>query len=147
MLALFVIVLSAGALLAGLRATRTSLKVRRWPVVAGRVVDKGVGAATTTGASRAGRYVEPWAKYTYVVEGKRYTCARIAPTRRAYDADTARRVTDRIPDDVDVHYDPGDPGDAYLQPSSVAVGVGLLVAGGVGALVGVGWLYASFIAG
>jgi hypothetical protein len=55
MVAIFVVVLSAGALLAGLRATRTSLKLRRWPVVAGRIVDKGVGAATTTGASRAGR--------------------------------------------------------------------------------------------
>jgi hypothetical protein len=54
---------------------------------------------------------------------------------------------DRLPEDVEVHYNPDDPGDAYLRPSSVAAGVGLLVAGGVGALIGVAWLYASFIAG
>jgi hypothetical protein len=41
-----------------------------------------------------------------------------------------------IPDEVDVHYDPAAPQEAYLVKHSPAIGIALIAGGCVGALVG-----------
>jgi len=141
MLPIFLLVLGAVAVVGGVIMLSTSLKVRGWPVVSGRITEKAVGSSTTTGASRPGRYFEPQVKYTYSVEGKTYTGQRIGPATAAYDEDKAKRVVSELPDTVEVHYNPRDPSDAYLQPSSYGLAAIALVTGIVCLLIGAGLLF------
>ena len=106
-----------------------SRNVRRWPVAPGRIVEKSVGASTTTGASRPGRYFEPRVTYTYIVGGKSYTGRRISPVTDAYGEEQAKRVVARFPDKIDVRYDPQDPANAYLRPVSYGSITVMLLAG------------------
>src|SRR5215470_1730719 len=121
-----------------------SAAARAWPVVTGQIVERSVGPSTTSGASRPGRYFEPRVTYRYTVEGKPYTGHRIALTTNAYDEDKARSVANDLPERVDVHYNPRDPGDALLEPSSIGIAIIALIAGAIAALVGAGMLVASF---
>jgi hypothetical protein len=143
MLPVFLLVIGAAAAVGGVIMLSTSLKVRGWPTVPGRIVDKAVGPSTTTGASRPGRYFEPRVSYSYSVEGKTYTGRRIGPATAAYDEDKARRIVDELPDAVDVHYNPRDPADAYLQPSSYGLAIIALLAGAVCLLAGAGMLFVN----
>ena len=43
-----------------------------------------------------------------------------------------------------MHYDPLDPGNAFLQPSALAAGVVIVVAGVLGVLVGAGLIVSTF---
>jgi hypothetical protein len=143
-LAVFVLVIGAAALVAGITMMSASAAARSWPVVPGRIVERSIGPSTTTGASRPGRYFEPRVTYRYTVDGKPYTGQRITQTTNAYDEDTARRVANELPDSVEVHYNPRDPGDALLRPSAIAMSVLLLIAGAICAVVGGGILISSF---
>ena len=144
MVAIFVLVIGLAAVVAGITLMSASRKARGWPVVTGRIVERSVGPSTTTGASRPGRYFEPRVTYDYTVEGKTYHGHRIAMTTDAYDEDKARRVANELPESVEVHYNPRDPADAVLQPSSIGMSILILVFGAIGLLVGAGMLYASF---
>ena len=126
-IALFVI--GAAAIIAGTIQLLATLQIRRWPVARGRIEERSVGPSTTTGASRPGRYFEPRVSYSYTVEGKPYTGHRISPAKAAYDEGQARRVVDKLPDDVDVRYNPRDPGDACLRPTSLALALIVIVVG------------------
>ena len=57
MVAIVLLVIAAGATVAGITLLAASSKARGWPVVPGRIVERTVGPSTTTGASRPGRYV------------------------------------------------------------------------------------------
>ena len=141
MLPIFLLVLGVAAAAGGVIMLSTSLKTRGWPVVSGRITEKAVGSSTTTGASRPGRYFEPKVKYTYSVEGKTYTGQRIGPATAAYDEDKAKRVVSELPDTVEVHYNPRDPSDAYLEPSSYGLAAIALITGVVCLLIGAGMLF------
>jgi hypothetical protein len=144
MVAIVILVISIAAVVTGISMMSASGTARGWPVVTGKIVDRGVGPATTSGASRAGRYVEPRVTYTYTVEGKHFSGHRIALTTNAYDEDKARRVANELPDTVEVHYNPQDPSDAVLQPSAIGMSIFILIVGGIGLLIGAGLLFASF---
>jgi Protein of unknown function (DUF3592) len=144
LVAIFVLVIGAAGIVAGVTMLSASATARSWPVVPGQIVERSVGPSTTTGASRPGRYFEPRVSYRYTVDGKPYTGHRIALTTDAYDEDTARSVANGLPDHVDVHYNPRDPGDALLQPSSIGIAIIALIAGAIAGLVGAGILVASF---
>jgi uncharacterized protein DUF3592 len=141
MLPIFLLVLGVAAAVGGVIMLSTSLKTRGWPVASGRIIEKTVGSSTTTGASRPGRYFEPKVKYTYSVEGKTYTGQRIGPATAAYDEDKAKRVVSELPDTVEVHYNPRDPSDAYLEPSSYGLAAIALITGIVCLLIGAGLLF------
>jgi Protein of unknown function (DUF3592) len=126
-IALFVI--GAAAIIAGTIQLLAALRMRRWPVARGRIEERSVGPSTTTGASRPGRYFEPRVRYSYSVEGKTYAGHRISPATAAYDEGHARRVVDKLPDDVDVRYNPRDPADAYLRPTSLALALIVMLVG------------------
>ena len=144
MVAIVVLVISIAAVATGISMMSASGTARGWPVVTGKIVERGVGPATTTGGSRAGRYVEPRVTYTYTVEGKHFTGHRIALGANAYDEDKARQVANDLPDSVEVHYNPNDPSDAVLQPSAIGMSILLLIGGGLGLLIGAGLLFTSF---
>jgi len=144
MVGILLLLIGTGALAAGWKALSTSLRARRWPVVPARIVERGVGPATTAGSSRPGRYFEPRVTYAYTVEGKSYTGDRIGLSKNAYDRDSAERVARALPEIVEVRYNPGDPGDAFLQPSALAAGVVIVVAGILGVLIGAGLIVSTF---
>jgi len=129
MVVIVLFVIGAAALIGGTIQLLASLRIRRWPVAHGRIEERSVGPSTTTGASRPGRYFEPRVRYAYTVEGKSYTGHRISPVKAAYGEDHARRVVDRLPDAVDVRYNPRDPGDAYLRPTSLALALIVILVG------------------
>lgn len=139
---IFFLLIGAVSMLAGFRMLAAGLKVRRWPVVPGRIIERGIGPATTTGASRPGRYFEPRVKYAYEVGGRTFVGRRIGLATAAYDEEKAARMAHGLPDTVEVHYDPRDPGNACLRPSSyMLASIGLLV-GIVCLAIGVGDLAA-----
>ena len=144
MVAIFILLIGAAAVVAGVTLMSASRKARSWPVVTGRTAERSVGPSTTTGASRPGRYFEPRVTYDYLVDGKPYQGHRIGMTTEAFDEDKARRVVDALPDTVEVHYDPGNPSDAVLQPSAIGMSVLILIFGAIAVLVGGGMLFASF---
>jgi len=144
MVAIFLMVISAGAVVAGITMMSASSKARSWPVVSGKIVERSVGPSTTTGASRPGRYFEPKVTYSYVIGDKSYAGHRITMTTNAYDEAQARRVVDKLPDWVDVHYNPSDPSDSVLEPSALGLSIVLLIGGVIGLLIGAGVLFTSF---
>jgi hypothetical protein len=146
MVAIFLLVVGSICLIGAFNLMRKTLAARGWPVVSGRIIERDVGPATTTGGSRPGRYFEPLVKYSYTVEGKSYTGQRITLTKNAYNADTARSMVDKLPDDVEVHYNPEAPGEAYLQPSAVALGVFMMSISALGVLIGAGLLLSMLFA-
>jgi hypothetical protein len=141
--AVFLVVLGALGLASGIQAISRTRKVHSWPVVPGRILERTIAPSTTTGAQHAGRYYEPRVKYAYTVEGKSYTGQRIGLLPFAYDASTARRVVNKLPEAVEVHYNPGAPGDAYLQPSAMVLGILLVIGSALGVLIGAGLVLAK----
>jgi hypothetical protein len=81
--------------------------------------------------------------YSYTVDGKTYAGHRISLTTSGHDEAAARRVADQLPDAVEVHYNPSDPGDAVLQPSVITVSILMLVGGAIGLLIAAGMLFAN----
>jgi hypothetical protein len=144
MVAIFILVIGAVAVVASISLMSASRKARSWPVVTGQIVERSVGPSTTTGASRPGRYFEPRVTYDYTVDGKAYQGHRIGMTTEAYDEAKARRVVNELPDAVEVHYNPGNPADAVLQPSAIGMSLLILIFGAIAVLVGGGMLLASF---
>jgi hypothetical protein len=140
MVAIFILLIGAVAVVASVTLMSASRKARGWPVVTGRIVERSVGPSTTTGASRPGRYFEP----RVTVGGKPYQGHRIAMTTEAFDEGKARRAVDALPDSVEVHYDPSNPADAVLQPSAIGMSILILVFGAIAVLVGGGMLLTSF---
>ena len=95
-----------------------SMKVRGWPVARGRIVEKSVGEAKVP-SPQVDVYFEPRVKYEYAVDGRTYTGDRVYSTHQTFDRGDAQKVVDRLPPEVDVYYDPGQPAEAYLFPTSI----------------------------
>ena len=140
------LVIFAGCLWAGWSTLAASRKVRGWPVVPGRIVERAVVRATTAGSSRGGPSFEPSVKYAYTVEGKSYSGTRIGLVLSSYDLATAKRAVSRLPEAAEVHYNPQDPGDAYLRPSALGLGIFMLTIGAVGVVIAAGLLIAKLAA-
>ena len=139
MVSVFLIVLGLGGVVGGLVLGVRVQRIRGWPTARARVVERAVGAPTQpTGGARNGRFV-PSVRYVFEVEGRSYEGRQIRPVQEGMTAERAREVVDAIPDVVEVHYDPRDPSQAFIEPGSltlaVAVGVGgaLLALGALGA--------------
>jgi hypothetical protein len=144
MVAVFVLVIGLGAMVAGFTMRSASSTARGWPVASGKITERTTGPSTTSGASRPGRYFEPRVTYSYTVDGKPYQGHRIGLSTDGYDQDKAQRVADGLPERVDVYYNPRDPSDALLSPGSSGSGILLLILGALGLLIGAAMLYGTF---
>jgi hypothetical protein len=129
MVAIVVMVIGGVAALGGVVLLVKGARVRGWPVAPGRITERGVGPSTTTGASRPGRYFEPRVSYAYSVEGKPYTGTRISPVTAAYGEQQAKRVAAKLPEAVNVRYNPRDPAEAYLRAPSRGLALFALLVG------------------
>ena len=110
------------AIYAGGYVLSRTLKVRSWPTTPGQVISREIGPRSTTGAGTGASY-EPRVKYTYAVGAKNYTgdCLQ-SPGKQSYMYEAAKRFLDKIPDRPLVHYDPDNPANSCLYPSSVLWG-------------------------
>ena len=131
---IFVIVLGAFLLVGALTLGVKSYRVRGFPRTTGRVVEREIGPSTSA-QSNTGKVVEPRVRYTYQVNGKEYSGSKIGLDTRAYDPASAKRVLAAIPDEVEVHYNPTNPEEAYLEPSSLGLAIVFLLFG-AGAFIG-----------
>lgn len=135
-IAIFLFVIGAFAVAAGVNMLGVTRKAQAWPTTPGRIVERGVGEATTTASSRAGRYYEPKVKYTYSVGGKEYSGTRIDFNRAAYNKDSAEKRVAELPEQVTVSYDPQAPSESVLQPGGAGLPTLVIVFGGLLAVAG-----------
>jgi hypothetical protein len=136
-------VMGAVAIAAGAKMAVGGATVRGWPVVTGRLIERGVGPSTTSGASRPGRYFEPRAKFSYTVAGKTYEGTRISPVIAAYDESTAKKKAAALPEQPEVHYNPAAPADSYLETTSIGVAIVAILFGLLALLAGTGLFFSS----
>lgn len=145
-IAIFLFVIGAFAVAAGVNMVGVTRRAQAWPQTAGRIIERGVGEATTTASSRAGRYYEPRVKYTYNVAGTDYTGTRIDFNRAAYNKDSAEKRVAALPEQVQVHYDPQSPAESVLHPGSAGLPLVMVAFGALLALAGAGMVVSQFMA-
>jgi hypothetical protein len=137
--AIFVLVISCGAIAAGAGYVRTSRRMRTFATTRGTVTGREVvrlpGAIARDARWGKGGGWMPKVTYTYVVDGMTCTSDRLGYAYRGFRHSIAERQLGAIPDEVDVLYDPRNPQEAYLERHRPALGV-VLVAGGIVGVLG-----------
>jgi hypothetical protein len=111
-----------------------SLRCESWPTVEG--VIESADMQSQTGGEEGITYSAD-ISYAYQVAGKHYAGQRVAFGARSASSSRAQRVLDRFPvgKKVSVHYSPGDPQLAVLEPG---------IHGGTGVCFGVGTVFLLF---
>jgi hypothetical protein len=141
--ALFVLAIAAGALAAGVGYVRAAHRMRGFQTTRGHITSREVIRMATLnrgGEGRFGRGGSHAPKFTYVYEvaGTSYTGDKLGYATQGLKQSIAEQQAADMPDEVDVHYNPATPAEAYLQTNSATLGWGLIALGVVlslGALV------------
>jgi len=133
--AIALLVISLGAIVAGRGYVKLAGRMRSFETTRGHVTKRGL--ATVAGDTREGRWgkgggFRPAVTYTYTVDGVAYTSDNTSYAHRGLRRSLAEQALAAIGDDVDVHYDPGDPGQAYLEKHSPRMGYWLIGGGAFG---------------
>ena len=143
--AVFVLVLSIGAVVAGAGHARKADAMRGFQVTPGRVLGRDVAAITadrTVGRWGDGGAWTPRITYAYTVDGEELTGDRVAYAPSGLKRSVAERRAAAYPDEVLVWYDPGNPSDAYLERHSPRLGLVLVACGLIVALIATGVIVA-----
>jgi hypothetical protein len=132
--ALFVLVIAAGAIAAGVGYVRTAKRMRGFETTQGTITSRDVDlipAATSRRDPRCGKGGSwtPKFTYTYDVAGSRYTGDRLGYATRGFRRSVAEQQSAAMPDQVQVHFNPADPSEAYLQTNTATFGWALLALG------------------
>lgn len=92
------------------RLRRDARQSRDWPVLQGRIVERGVESMQSDARS-----FMPKVKYAYTVAGKEYVGQQVYRTGRVGSLEkAAKKLADGLPDPIPVHYNPQDPNEAFL---------------------------------
>ena len=132
-----ILIISAGAVLAGWGFVRAARRMRSYQTTRGTVVGRELAAMpldTREGRWGKGGGYRPKVTYVYTVGGVSYTCDRWSYAGAGLRRDLAQKTLDAVPDQVDVYYDPGAPQEACLHIQSPGGGYLLLVGGALGML-------------
>src|SRR4051794_16446664 len=139
--AIALIVISLGAIVAGRGYTKVARRMRAFATTRGTVLEKKPtklpGGDTTTGRWGKGGGWMPYVKYAYTVDGTQYTHDKVTYAFKGLKRELVEQELAALPDTVDVHYDPADPQDAYLEKHTPTVGRWLIGGGIFGLLLGV----------
>lgn len=132
------LVISLGAIVAGRGYIRVAKRMRSYSTTRGRVVKREL--ARTSGGpegkfGKGGNY-RPQVTYTYVVDGVEHSSDRLSYAHRGLRESLALEQLRAIGDEVDVHYDPADPDQAYLERHTPRIGYWFVGGGTIGALLG-----------
>jgi hypothetical protein len=136
--AIFLTVISLGAIAAGAGYVKTARRMRDYLTTRGRVIGRDIDMVATGGPDPKWGKGGGWAPkitFTYTVAGTTYTSDRATYARRGLKKELAREAADAVPDEVDVHYDADDPGQAFLEKHTPGIGRALIAGGCVGVLV------------
>lgn len=138
----FLCVVGLGLGSGGFKAKARSRMVAAWPVARGTVSASEVVRHSSTGASHKGGMVkrvsyEAVVRYAYEAAGKKHKGASIGFEKCEGGKSMAEQCVRRFPkgSEVDVRYNPGDPGEAYLDPRAdgsarlLLIGAAILVLG------------------
>jgi hypothetical protein len=138
--AIGVLVISLGAIVAGRGYIQTARRMRVFATTRGRVLAREVarvpGLQETEGRWGSGGGHMPKVTYSYVVDGVSYTSDRWSYAYRGLKHSVAERELAAVPDEVDVHYDPAAPQEAYLHTHTPSTGRWFVAGGAVGILIG-----------
>ncbi|HEV7396221.1 MAG TPA: DUF3592 domain-containing protein [Pyrinomonadaceae bacterium] len=100
-----------------LRQLRNRSTLNRWPVTKGKVTERGTFKPELASGSPAFRYA-PLVKYVYQVDGREFINDRIRPQRIQQPQHNTQKWAEKtaktFPDEVEVHYNPDDPGESFL---------------------------------
>ncbi len=138
LIALILFGVSAWLLIPGVREFKLAQASRRWPAVPGKVISANViyEAPINTDLDsqyRRGSY-RPVIEYAYAVNGKSYRANHRVWGDESVAYTSSHRaeaiVNDYPPErDIQVFYDPADPGNAVLEPGHIGTVLKALVAG------------------
>ncbi|MFN7972758.1 MAG: DUF3592 domain-containing protein [Acidobacteriota bacterium] len=132
--AIALLVIAAGAIAAGAGYVRAARRMTRFARTRGRVIAREVvplpSVATREGVFGRGGGHMPKVTYRYEVAGVAHTSDRLAYANEGLKQSVAEAELAKIPDEVEVWYDPGNPSEAYLRRHSPALGI-VLVGGGL----------------
>jgi hypothetical protein len=147
-LALLSLFFGAVALSVAFSLSRRVRDERDWPTVPGEILERGVGFSPGSTIPpgepvRATFRYYPYVKYRYSVAGKEYINDRLYLVGQTYGGGgVMRRLVERLPSPVPVHYDPENPARSYLLVTSrwpvwtaVVFGTGAFLCGLLGLLV------------
>jgi hypothetical protein len=137
--AIALIVISLGAIVAGRGYARLARRMRTYERTRGRVLEKRperVSADTSTGRWGKGGGWHPYVKYAYEVEGRPYTNDKVTFALQGLKREIVEEQLAAWPDEVDVHYDPADPQQAYLKTHTPTIGRVFIAGGCLGLLLG-----------
>jgi hypothetical protein len=136
--AIFLCLISCGAIVAGVGYVRTARRMRDFATTRGKVIARAI-TTLPTGAEREGRWGKgggymPKITYAYTVGSASYTNDRLGYAYRGLKKSIAEAQSAATPDEVDVHYDPANPQESYLEKHSPRIGKWLIAGGIVGVL-------------
>ena len=128
------------ALVFGLIQFRTAKASADWPTATGKVVTASVETSSSTDedGSTSRRY-SPRVEYAYTVSGRKYTSNQVSVgSKRTYGsrASAEAKLDYRSGQQVTVHYTPGKPDQAVLEPGATGGAWGTVIIGAVFAIAG-----------
>ena len=143
------LVISLGAFLAGRGYLQAARRMRSFMTTRGTIVERSLGRMSSFGRpttdpkfGKGGTYSVEVA-YTYEVGGKSYRSDKLSYAKRGWRKSVAEQQLAEIPDQVDVHYNPAAPGEAYLETNGPSAGWFLAGGGVCGMLLGLLMVLAS----
>src|SRR3954447_25824929 len=123
---IFVLVIAAGAIVAGVGYVRTAARMRMFRPVRGTIVTRETVAVPGLGA-REGRWgsggnYTPKFTYTYELDGETYTSDKYTYATRGFKKSIAEQMAADMPENADVFDNPDDKSEAFLRPNSPTIG-------------------------
>jgi hypothetical protein len=115
--AIFMFVISLGAIVAGRGYVKTSHRMRAFRTTRARIVERKLAVVSSTEESRwgGGGGYQPMPAYVYTVDGVEYRSDRASYALKGSAKHLAEEELAAIPDEIDVHYDPASPDVVYRE--------------------------------
>jgi len=104
----------------GIKNLMRVLKIKKWPTAAGKLISKSVEVSQQAAAKGPSNIFEVKVSYSYQVDGKTYTGKNIFPGHQMMQKADAEAFSAEISQELQVKYNPQNPEEAYLFPSSIA---------------------------
>jgi hypothetical protein len=142
----FSLLIAALCLYYGIKLLRLNARVRKWPRAWAQVTRKEVVPRKLSSASRAAWAVAT--TYDFVVNGVKYTgnkmfLVELIKGEKGYLKAAAQKVVDKLPDQVEIYYNPQDPGESVMYADARWMGVLLIVMTGISLLMGLAQIVAA----